>query len=112
MPQPVEQCRGQLCIAKDGWPFGEAQVGSDDQAGLLVGLGEDVHPIVVPTDVDGFWVANGFSGHGLKLAPAIGSMVSKAITGDTQASDTEIPLSFFSINREPIELESKFVLAR
>ena len=26
----------------------------------------------------GFWVANGFSGHGFKLAPAIGSMVAQA----------------------------------
>ena len=77
--------------------------------GLYTTNREDVHPIVGPTDVDGFWVANGFSGHGFKLAPAIGSMVAKAVTGNSLAS--EVPLSFFSIDREPIELELKSVLA-
>ena len=72
---------------------------------------DDVHPIVGPTDLEGFWVANGFSGHGFKLAPAIGSMVAQAITGDSLESDTTIPISFFSIDRDPIKLESKSVLA-
>jgi sarcosine oxidase subunit beta len=72
---------------------------------------DDVHPIVGPTEAEGFWVANGFSGHGFKLAPAIGSMVAKAITGDTLETDTKIPISFFSVDREPIELESMSVLA-
>jgi sarcosine oxidase subunit beta len=79
--------------------------------GLYTMNRDDVHPVVGPTDIEGFWVANGFSGHGFKLAPAIGSMVAKAITGDTLASDTSIPISFFSIDREPIELETKSVLA-
>jgi glycine/D-amino acid oxidase-like deaminating enzyme len=80
-------------------------------SGLYTTNRDDVHPIVGPTDVRGFWVANGFSGHGFKLAPAIGSMVAKAITGDSLESDTSIPMSFFSIDREPIELETKSVLA-
>jgi glycine/D-amino acid oxidase-like deaminating enzyme len=50
-----------------------------------------VHPVLGPTDVDGFWLANGFSGHGFKLAPAIGSML--------------------ALDREPIGLSSKNVLA-
>jgi len=72
---------------------------------------DDVHPIVGPTDIEGFWVANGFSGHGFKLAPAIGSMVARAITGDTLDTDTPVPIAFFSINRQPIRLDSKSVLA-
>jgi glycine/D-amino acid oxidase-like deaminating enzyme len=72
---------------------------------------EDVHPILGPTAMDGFWVANGFSGHGFKLAPAIGSMVARAITGDTLDTDTPVPIAFFSINRQPIRLDSKSVLA-
>ena len=41
-------------------------------AGLYTINREDVHPIVGPSGVDGFWVANGFSGHGFKLAPGSG----------------------------------------
>ena len=38
--QPIEQCRGQRGIAEHGRPFCDAQVGGDDQAGLLVELGK------------------------------------------------------------------------
>ena len=72
---------------------------------------EDVHPILGPTEVDGFWVANGFSGHGFKLAPAIGSMLAQALTGETRDFDTEIPLSFLAVDRDPIGVASKNVLA-
>lgn len=80
-------------------------------SGLYTVNKDDVHPIVGPTTIDGFWVANGFSGHGFKLAPAIGSMVAQAITGNTLATDTPVPLSFFSIDRDPIDIGSKSVLA-
>ena len=80
-------------------------------SGLYTTNRDDVHPIVGPTDVEGFWVANGFSGHGFKLAPAIGSMVAQAVTGVSMESDTSIPISFFAADREPIQLESKSVLA-
>ena len=79
--------------------------------GLYTTNRDDVHPIVGPTEADGFWVANGFSGHGFKLAPAIGSMMAQAITGDSVASDTSVPVSFFAIDREPLRLRSKSVLA-
>ena len=72
---------------------------------------EDVHPILGPTAVEGFWVANGFSGHGFKLAPAIGSMLAQALTGQTCDFDTEIPLSFLAVDRDPIGVASKNVLA-
>lgn len=79
--------------------------------GLYTVNRNDVHPIVGPTAIDGFWVANGFSGHGFKLAPAIGSMLAQAITGDSIETDTSVPMSLFSVDREPIKLESKSVLA-
>ncbi|NKB39150.1 MAG: FAD-dependent oxidoreductase [Gammaproteobacteria bacterium] len=72
---------------------------------------DDVHPLVGPSEIDGFWLANGFSGHGFKLAPAIGSMVAQAITGVKTSYDTEIPISFFSIERNPISIADKSVLA-
>lgn len=40
--QTVQECRGQLGITEDARPFREAQVGGDDQAGLLVELREEV----------------------------------------------------------------------
>jgi glycine/D-amino acid oxidase-like deaminating enzyme len=80
-------------------------------AGLYTINREDVHPVVGPTGVERFWVANGFSGHGFKLAPAIGSMVSQAVTGTTMDFDTDVPIEFFSVHREPIDLAVKHVLA-
>lgn len=80
-------------------------------AGLYTINREDVHPILGPTGVDGFWVANGFSGHGFKLAPGIGSMVARALTGQPGEFDTDLPMSFFAVDREPIQLDVKHVLA-
>lgn len=80
-------------------------------AGLYTINREDVHPIVGPAGVDGFWVANGFSGHGFKLAPAIGSMVAQAITGRSTDFDTDVPMEFFGVDRDPIQLDEKHVLA-
>jgi glycine/D-amino acid oxidase-like deaminating enzyme len=80
-------------------------------AGLYTINREDVHPVVGPTGVDGFWVANGFSGHGFKLAPSVGSMVAQEVTGTSIEFDTDVPISFFSVDREPIDLAVKHVLA-
>lgn len=79
--------------------------------GLYTFNHDDVHPILGPTEIEGFWVANGFSGHGFKLAPAIGSMLAQSITGEKRDFDTDVPLSFFAIDRAPIHLDSKSVLA-
>ncbi len=72
---------------------------------------QDVHPILGPTQLDGFWAANGFSGHGFKLAPAIGSMLAQALTGENCDFDTEVPLAFLAVDRDPIGVASKNVLA-
>jgi glycine/D-amino acid oxidase-like deaminating enzyme len=80
-------------------------------AGLYTINREDVHPVVGPSGVDGFWVANGFSGHGFKLAPGIGSMVAQAVTGNSIDFDTDVPIGFFSVDREPLDLAVKHVLA-
>jgi len=80
-------------------------------AGLYTVNREDVHPVVGPTGVDGFWVANGLSGHGFKLAPAVGSMVAQAITGEKAGFDTDVPMEVFSVDRDPIKTAAKNVLA-
>lgn len=80
-------------------------------AGLYTINREDVHPVVGPSAVDGFWVANGFSGHGFKLAPSIGSLVAQAVTGRTTAGDTDVPIDFFAAGRDPIAMDVRNVLA-
>ena len=80
-------------------------------AGLYTINRQDVHPVVGPSGVDGFWLANGFSGHGFKLAPAIGSMVSQGLGGSRMAHDTEVGLDLLSVDRAPIGVDSKNVLA-
>jgi glycine/D-amino acid oxidase-like deaminating enzyme len=79
--------------------------------GLYTVNRDDVHPLVGRTPVEGFWVANGFSGHGFKLAPAIGSMLAQAISGSGGEFDTAIPIDFFATDRAPIELAARSVLA-
>ena len=72
---------------------------------------QDVHPVVGPTEVEGFWLANGFSGHGFKLAPVIGAMLARQLTGEQRDFDTDIRPDLFAVDRQPIELESRSVLA-
>jgi glycine/D-amino acid oxidase-like deaminating enzyme len=43
----------------------------------------DWMPILDETDLEGFFVAAGMSGHGFKLAPAVGEMVAALISGGT-----------------------------
>lgn len=80
-------------------------------AGLYTINREDVHPVVGPTDVEGFWVANGFSGHGFKLAPMIGSLVARAVTGIEAEYDTDVPTTLFALDRQPFQVQTKAVLA-
>lgn len=79
--------------------------------GLYTMNREDVHPIVGETEIPGLIAVNGFSGHGFKLAPAIGSLVARLLTGKTADFDTAIPGEFLAPGRQPIELQSKSVLA-
>lgn len=80
-------------------------------AGLYTINRQDVHPVVGPSGVDGFWLANGFSGHGFKLAPMIGSMVASALGGSRTDFDTDVPIDLFAIDRDPIGVDAKNVLA-
>jgi sarcosine oxidase, subunit beta len=92
-------------------PALEARGNVSGIAGLYTINREDVHPLVGPTEVDGFWVANGFSGHGFKLAPAIGSIVARAFTGSATDFDTDVRVDLFSVDRDPIDVAVKNVLA-
>jgi glycine/D-amino acid oxidase-like deaminating enzyme len=80
-------------------------------AGLYTVNEQDVHPIVGPTPLEGYLVANGFSGHGFKLAPMVGSMLAHWLTGERAEFDTDVPLAFFGVDRAPLTLREKSVLA-
>jgi glycine/D-amino acid oxidase-like deaminating enzyme len=72
---------------------------------------QDVLPIVGPTSIDGFAVANGFSGHGFKESQMIGSMMAQWITDERADFDTDVPMSFFAVDRDPIDIGDHTVLA-
>ncbi len=77
----------------------------------LYTVSDDVYPIIGPTALDGFVVANGFSGHGFKEAPAVGSMIAQWLTGEAIDFDTDADMAFFSIDRAHHGLDRKSVLA-
>ena len=47
----------------------------------------DYNPIIGPCPVDGLFLATGFSGHGFKIAPAVGRLVADLLVD----GDTELP---------------------
>jgi glycine/D-amino acid oxidase-like deaminating enzyme len=71
----------------------------------------DYHPVVGPTPIDGFYVANGCSGHSFKLAPALGSLVAQMLAGKADHFDTDVDPGYLAFDRAPIRLESHNVLA-
>lgn len=72
---------------------------------------QDYHPIVGRTPIEGFFVANGMSGHGFKLAPAIGSLLARMLTGTTTTFDTDVDPDFLAFGRSPLKLGKLGVLA-
>jgi glycine/D-amino acid oxidase-like deaminating enzyme len=50
----------------------------------------------------GYFVANGFSGHGFKLGPAMGALIARMMTGIDLLGDPTVDASYFSANRNPI----------
>lgn len=71
----------------------------------------DVHPVVGKTPIEGLYVANGCSGHGFKLAPAIGSLIAQSIAGGRLPFDTAVDPDFLSFERKPIAMRTQSVLA-
>jgi len=82
-----------------------------DYCGLYTVNQSDVHPVVGAYGPDGFFVANGFSGHGFKTAPAIGAMLARHITGNVLAGEDVQDDHWLSPNRDPIAIDTRSVLA-
>jgi len=72
---------------------------------------DDALPVVGPTEIKGYWVANGFSGHGFKIAPAIGSMLAKAISGSSGEFDCDVDSGYLVYDRRPVTGQEMSVIA-
>ena len=82
-----------------------------DHCGLYTVNQTDVHPIIGALGPQGFFVANGFSGHGFKTGPAIGAMVARLITGIKLADEDAQDDHWLTPDRQPIDIDSRSVLA-
>jgi sarcosine oxidase, subunit beta len=58
----------------------------------------DWNPVISRTEVDGLVVAAGFSGHGFKIAPAVGRLVADLVV-DGRSADPRIPEGDFRLSR-------------
>jgi sarcosine oxidase, subunit beta len=58
----------------------------------------DWNPVISKTGIDGLMVAAGFSGHGFKIAPAVGRLVADLIV-DGRSADPRIPEPDFRLSR-------------
>ena len=58
----------------------------------------DWNPVISTTELDGLIVAAGFSGHGFKIAPAVGRLIADLVV-DGHSSDPRIPHTDFLLSR-------------
>jgi glycine/D-amino acid oxidase-like deaminating enzyme len=58
----------------------------------------DYNPVISRAPLDGLVIAAGFSGHGFKIAPAVGRLVADIVV-DGHSSDSRIPASDFRLSR-------------
>ncbi|MCW2513007.1 MAG: FAD-dependent oxidoreductase [Mycobacterium sp.] len=58
----------------------------------------DWNPVISRTGVDGLVIAAGFSGHGFKIAPAVGRLVADLVV-DGRSADARIPETDFRLAR-------------
>ncbi|MCV7303452.1 FAD-binding oxidoreductase [Mycobacterium barrassiae] len=58
----------------------------------------DWNPVISRTDVDGLVIAAGFSGHGFKIAPAVGKLIADLVV-DGRSGDPRIPETDFRLSR-------------
>ncbi len=58
----------------------------------------DWNPVISRTDLEGLVVAAGFSGHGFKIAPAVGRLIADLVV-DGRSADPRIPEKDFRLSR-------------
>jgi sarcosine oxidase, subunit beta len=77
------------------FPSFEAGKVVDKYSGIW-GVTPDYQPIIDRLSIEGFYCAVGFSGHGYKLSPVIGELMSQFILGETNAEIESLKLFRFS----------------
>ena len=92
-----------LSYAADVWTRLTKRIPSIADAELFTGYSglytttPDLHPIIDSVDgINGLFVCSGFSGHGFKLAPAVGTVVAELIT---QGKATTVDIEPLKMNR-------------
>ena len=92
-----------LSYAADVWTRLTKRIPSIADAELFTGYSglytttPDLHPIIDSVDgINGLFVCSGFSGHGFKLAPAVGPVVAELIT---QGKATTVDIEPLKMNR-------------
>ena len=63
---------------------------------------DDWHPIIDAVGPEGYFAANGFSGHGFKLGPSVGAMIGRMMTGIELPDDPPVDVRYFAADRKPI----------
>ena len=71
-------------------------------AGLYTVNQADYHPIIDGTALEGFFAVCGFSGHGFKLSPVVGNLVTQKVLGQWGRGKSEVPMDFFDADRAPL----------
>ena len=60
------------------------------------------HPIIDAVGPEGYFVANGFSGHGFKLGPSVGALIGRMMSGVELPDDPPVDVRYFAANRKPL----------
>lgn len=114
MPRICDPEMRQQYINNYLWRFPDAKSSGQVNgiSGMYTVCREDVHPAIGKTKLDGYFIANGFSGHGFKIGAMTGSLLAQQITGrrlDTY--ECSLDINFFNPYRTPIPMNDKGVLA-
>jgi sarcosine oxidase subunit beta len=73
--------------------------------GGLYEVTPDHHPVIGPTGEPGWWVACGFSGHGVMHAPATGMVMAELLTTGRSSLDVScLRLSRFKEGKPMVEI--------
>lgn len=74
----------------------------------------DFNPIIGPAPLEGLYLCTGFSGHGFKISPAVGTLVADLLC-DGRSRDPDIPSDDFRLSRyaegKPLRSEHPYRLA-
>ncbi|MEE8433460.1 MAG: FAD-dependent oxidoreductase [bacterium] len=71
-------------------------------AGLYTVNRVDSHPIIDESELRGYYNVNGWSGHGFKLSPIAGNLLTHKVLGQWGRGKSDVPPNFFARDRQPL----------